>query len=467
MPFELRRLAQHRSLHAHDRLASLYRGREQTRDPGRGGVPEPAPAGHLGAHRNRADSTRAPKGPHREVRFVGRWIALEREVEVGRERETQRVETRAEVGARRRNPDRGASTHRAPSLGTGRLPDTEALRVAEGQELEQLTVGVAYEQRATDIGIGEHLTAELGDPRDDPLEIAAQRHVRESGIVHRSRGVRTSRCSREVQELEHEPVALEVERGHAQRGLEPEQADGGVVGRLQLTDLLELEELDVEAPCPGQVGDALTHVIEGNCHSRMLAHQGFARQRPANRAPSITGEVGTGTIDRMRVCARSDCSSPAAAILTYDRVAQTAYLFAVDDPTTRSPGDLCERHLQRLVLPRSWCLDDRREPIAPTGTAQSGTVLTRTPRSATKARAKAGHKWAEVGPSLFDPSLTEDATETAPVVAVTPITAVERDARDQPESTEHAWMPHFGPDTELDDVLDASTPLLRRAFGGG
>jgi Protein of unknown function (DUF3499) len=162
----------------------------------------------------------------------------------------------------------------------------------------------------------------------------------------------------------------------------------------------------------------------------------------------------------MRVCARSDCSSPAAAILTYDRVAQTAYLFAVDDQTTRSPGDLCERHLKRLVLPRSWCLDDRREPVA-----LPGTVLTHTPRSTTSkaARAKAGRKWAEVGPSLFDAPAADGATETAAVAAITPITAAERD---EPAPTEPAWMPHFGPDTELDDVLDASTPLLRRAFGG-
>ena len=161
----------------------------------------------------------------------------------------------------------------------------------------------------------------------------------------------------------------------------------------------------------------------------------------------------------MRVCARSDCSAPAAAILTYDRVAQTAYLFAVDDPTTRSPGDLCERHLRRLVLPRSWCLDDRREAAV-----QTGTVLTRTPRSTSKgARANAGRKWAEVGATLFDGSAGDDASEVAAVAEVTPIAVAERD---EPASTEPAWMPHFGPDSELDDVLDDTTPLLRRAFGG-
>jgi hypothetical protein len=170
--------------------------------------------------------------------------------------------------------------------------------------------------------------------------------------------------------------------------------------------------------------------------------------------------VGAGTIEAMRVCARSDCSAPAAAILTYDRVAQTAYLFAVDDPTTRSPGDLCERHLRRLVLPRSWSLDDRREH-----TVEAGTVHARTPRSTSKAaRTNAGRKWAEVGPSLFDSPAAAHARQVAAVAAITPITAVERDEGEA--STEPAWMPHFGPDTELDGVLDDRTPLLRRAFGG-
>jgi hypothetical protein len=148
----------------------------------------------------------------------------------------------------------------------------------------------------------------------------------------------------------------------------------------------------------------------------------------------------------MRVCARSDCSSPAAAILTYDREAQTAYLFTVDDPSTRTPGDLCERHLRRLVLPRSWCLDDRRENGAHTGSNGADTLRV-VPTSVPPAPARrdpSRRKWAEVEPSLFDgePVTTEAAT------------------------TEPAWMPRFGPDSELDGVLDAKTPLLRRAFGG-
>jgi hypothetical protein len=148
----------------------------------------------------------------------------------------------------------------------------------------------------------------------------------------------------------------------------------------------------------------------------------------------------------MRICARSDCSSPAAAILAYDRTTQTAYLYAVDDPATRTPGDLCERHLSRFVVPRSWQLVDRRVGAAapPAATAKAR----ETDRAPTR------RKWAAAGPSLFDTPVSDVVTTAVPV---TPEAA----------PSDPVWMPRFGPDSELDDVLDAKTPLLRRAFGGG
>ena len=160
----------------------------------------------------------------------------------------------------------------------------------------------------------------------------------------------------------------------------------------------------------------------------------------------------------MRVCARSDCSAPAAAILTYDREAQTAYLFTVDDPSTRTPGDLCERHLRRLVLPRSWCLDDRREIGADADAMISDSLraATKPARLKSAARDPSRRKWAEAGPSLFD-------TPASDVAA--PVSAAETSATEQ-GAAEPAWMPRFEPDNDLDGVLDAKTPLLRRAFGG-
>jgi hypothetical protein len=177
----------------------------------------------------------------------------------------------------------------------------------------------------------------------------------------------------------------------------------------------------------------------------------------------------------MRTCARSGCSSPAVAILTYDREALIAYLSSVDDPASRAPGDLCARHLGRLVLPRSWQLDDRRERTAEpevtrreprpekklravprAAVPRAKTPRTKTPRTVTprpSRRAAPRPKWTEVGPSLFDAPAPDAVEPPAP-----------HDPTATPTSP--AWMPRFGPDSELDGVLDAKTPLLRRAFGG-
>jgi Protein of unknown function (DUF3499) len=165
----------------------------------------------------------------------------------------------------------------------------------------------------------------------------------------------------------------------------------------------------------------------------------------------------------MRICARSGCNSPATATLTYDRIALVAYLATADDPAARQPGDLCERHVARLVLPREWQLDDRRGPtvreaepkrkprakklrVVPDGPDPAKPRATAKPK---RARAAKPAKWTEVGPSLFD-----TAAEPAPPIAA----AADADA-------DPVWMPRFGPETD-DDVLDAKTPLLRRAFGG-
>jgi hypothetical protein len=186
----------------------------------------------------------------------------------------------------------------------------------------------------------------------------------------------------------------------------------------------------------------------------------------------IIGKAASRRYDHaMRTCARSGCSSPAAAVLTYDRTTQTAYLYAVDDPSSRTPGDLCERHLSRFVVPRSWQLIDRRESapveaatplraVSSTGPDREPKPRVAKPRVAkpraakaiaAKPRAVTTRKWAEVGPSLFDAPVHD-------VVAPSPADA-------EPAPSEPVWMPRFGPDSELEGVLDAKTPLLRRAFG--
>src|SRR4051794_545939 len=98
---------------------------------------------------------------------------------------------------------------------------------------------------------------------------------------------------------------------------------------------------------------------------RSLALACVTRLGRHTRSPCTAGRARTGKVRSMRICARSGCNSPATPTLSYDRIALVAYLVTADDPTARQPGDLCERHVARLVLPRQWQLDDRRAVSEP------------------------------------------------------------------------------------------------------
>jgi hypothetical protein len=103
-------------------------------------------------------------------------------------------------------------------------------------------------------------------------------------------------------------------------------------------------------------------------------------------------------------CARPGCSASASVTFTFDSRACTVWLDPVSDGGARA-GDLCERHAARLVPPKGWGLVDRRRATAAVGTS----------------------------------------SPPAPVPAP-------------------AWAPDFDPADDLGGLLDASTPLLGRAF---
>ena len=102
-----------------------------------------------------------------------------------------------------------------------------------------------------------------------------------------------------------------------------------------------------------------------------------------------------------RQCARFGCSAIAVATFTFDSNAQTVWL-DTPAPGAARAGELCGRHARTLTPPRGWHLEDRRGEPA-------------TPRSVATRRLAAG------------PS--DDVLEA-----------------------------------ELDDLLDAQSPLLARAF---
>jgi hypothetical protein len=75
-----------------------------------------------------------------------------------------------------------------------------------------------------------------------------------------------------------------------------------------------------------------------------------------------------GTVDHMtRTCSRPGCNADAAATFNFNGLERVVWLGPLDDAGagTRSAGDLCQTHADRLSPPLHWELRDTRKD-APT-----------------------------------------------------------------------------------------------------
>ena len=190
-----------------------------------------------------------------------------------------------------------------------------------------------------------------------------------------------------------------------------------------------------------------------------------------------------------RHCGRPGCNAVATATFSFDATRCVVWLNLIEDGMPRA-GDLCTRHADGMAPPKGWERVDHRtesmanvaaEPVsvvsepalvaADSRGAGSGTVDDLLPHKApTKRKRKAAtpkKRWDEV-PSLFngaadtEPAASSEAGSTA--------VAVEHSAPALPQVPDpqvpdpNGWMPRFATDDDLGGVLDASTPLLSRAF---
>jgi Protein of unknown function (DUF3499) len=189
-----------------------------------------------------------------------------------------------------------------------------------------------------------------------------------------------------------------------------------------------------------------------------------------------------------RRCERPGCSAPATVAYGFAADRQLAWLADLGEDRTAS-GALCEAHAEAMVLPRGWWLDDRRtdEPTLfrarehrPTATERraAGDEPRRRRESRRAHELVIGEQLAldagVVPPAALetadtaelddgDPAdLGEDADEAAVAAAEEapvgpPLVA--------PDVAVEPWTPTFDVADDLGGLLDASTPLLARAFG--
>jgi Protein of unknown function (DUF3499) len=180
-----------------------------------------------------------------------------------------------------------------------------------------------------------------------------------------------------------------------------------------------------------------------------------------------------------RLCARAGCSAPAAAALRFQPTRREAWLVDLDQSAARSEGDLCARHASALVLPRGWELYDERtnKPIVGPeaspprvraarvrGTVRAVrrdlTAITVNPGSPETQQEFALAPERELAEPARPPQ-SEPVTDL--VLAPEPESETPADAPPALEARPVFEDPEIV-DEELADVLDAQTPLLRRAF---
>lgn len=170
-----------------------------------------------------------------------------------------------------------------------------------------------------------------------------------------------------------------------------------------------------------------------------------------------------------RLCERPGCSDTASVAYGMRPEDLVFWLDQLDDAARESGGVLCRRHADSMVVPRSWTLDDLRDPDL---------HLFRPPEadpSRRRSRRSAGTDAAEAADAeqlaLGVETATTPDTNVEPVVDVTPMDAIPVDVAPidvtvSPIDPAESWSPSFDDGDDLDGLLAASSPLLARAFRG-
>ncbi len=163
-----------------------------------------------------------------------------------------------------------------------------------------------------------------------------------------------------------------------------------------------------------------------------------------------------------RLCERPGCSAPAAVLYAIDAEHLTVWIDAIERADVLRGGVLCRRHADAMVVPMGWTLDDRRDPelrLFKSRTAE--------PAAAPKPRKP---KVPRPAPAVVQLQLDETPAPPRPTKKRQRVSAATNGASNgtpnAPEADEASpWKPIFDQSDDLDGLLEASGPLLQRAFG--
>ena len=162
----------------------------------------------------------------------------------------------------------------------------------------------------------------------------------------------------------------------------------------------------------------------------------------------------------------------------------TVWLEPFESGGSDRAGVLCRRHADAMVVPLGWMLDDRRaqapqlfrtlsSPSAPANSDRSRRQRAGTPAAvealqlSLDAAEESDARAAFAAPVTTEPAVTGPAASESAAMAPDEHVDVAVDVAvdDLYPAAALPWRPVFDQSDDLDGLLTASSPLLRRAFG--
>jgi hypothetical protein len=166
------------------------------------------------------------------------------------------------------------------------------------------------------------------------------------------------------------------------------------------------------------------------------------------------------SISMERLCERPGCSDTASVAYGMRPEDLVVWLDRRDAAARESGGVLCRRHADSMVVPRSWTLDDLRDPDLHLFRPPEADPSRRRSRRSASTNAAEGTDAEQLALGV-EATGAPDANVEPAVDDVTPIV----DAAGPTDPAE-SWSPSFDDDDDLDGLLAARSPLLARAFLG-
>lgn len=143
-------------------------------------------------------------------------------------------------------------------------------------------------------------------------------------------------------------------------GVGPDHTNRKSTGDASLFDRIARQIADTAATFPADVTAELMRPTIRMADADHSGPGGILLERSGSwPAPDSSTQIERPRI-ASRQCSRTGCSDAAAVTLTYDYRQSQVWIDLLAPERNPHDYDMCDRHAERLSVPRGWHLDDRR-----------------------------------------------------------------------------------------------------------